>query len=394
VSYQVVPNKFPKESINELVERNRLKGRGILRKKPIEQLSYLQPILWPVNRFELTYSLNKNNNKNPRLFTNRLFMLGMFSLSYVENKLINEDGIKALNLIFSREDANLLQILSHSNQNLPMLSSFDPSSIYRKLTQVYDNQRNELEKEIEKIREELKPQYEEAIDYENKAVEIREKAIRMKKKRKNLQYKELSQLASTYKNRAQKLKKEADKKIKTYIRKYEKYVKNWYKGNRRYLNLKKESNIENITKHGIFYNAYWIARFESSDSIRYLIINNRGQQERKLQEMLFFDSHLQNEIDKLMNFTSKTKVYTCYVCGKPIEKSNSICSQCGNTVIKCIVCKLPINKDAQIGQCPLCKSNAHFSHLYEWIKTQGKCPHCLQAVLVETIISLEMQIEE
>ncbi|MFW9922245.1 MAG: hypothetical protein ACFFDW_03040 [Candidatus Thorarchaeota archaeon] len=81
-----------------------------------------------------------------------------------------------------------------------------------------------------------------------------------------------------------------------------------------------------------------------------------------------------------------SKHFSCFVCGFPIERNTELCPDCKSKVEKCVVCKLPIAFGDTVGSCKLCGANAHLTHLQEWIKTQGKCPHCLQKLTLKGII--------
>ena len=85
------------------------------------------------------------------------------------------------------------------------------------------------------------------------------------------------------------------------------------------------------------------------------------------------------------------KYYSCYNCGFPIERSTEVCPDCKNSIDKCDLCKLPISFGESIGKCPLCETTGHLIHLQEWVKTQGKCPVCLQKISVDDIIQYEQE---
>ncbi|MBD3189117.1 MAG: hypothetical protein GF308_00655 [Candidatus Heimdallarchaeota archaeon] len=72
------------------------------------------------------------------------------------------------------------------------------------------------------------------------------------------------------------------------------------------------------------------------------------------------------------------KALTCFYCGAPLSKEQEKCLDCGRAVLQCVVCKLPICFGEAIGKCSLCEAKGHLTHLQEWVKTQGKCPKCLQ----------------
>ena len=109
-----------------------------------------------------------------------------------------------------------------------------------------------------------------------------------------------------------------------------------------------------------------------------IIIRKRTEESKKLQ------SSPQLEISKI----TESNHHTCYWCGFPIEKHAEFCSDCGKRMIQCIVCKLPISFGDEIGKCSFCESIGHFTHLFEWVKTKGKCPHCLQHMTTQTITTV------
>jgi len=86
-----------------------------------------------------------------------------------------------------------------------------------------------------------------------------------------------------------------------------------------------------------------------------------------------------------------TKHKTCYWCGSPLEKHNEYCAECGNKVHSCSVCKLPISHGEDVGKCKYCETQGHLIHLLEWVKTQGKCPYCLQAINQNDIIHINLK---
>lgn len=98
--------------------------------------------------------------------------------------------------------------------------------------------------------------------------------------------------------------------------------------------------------------------------------------------------------DVLIN-NLKVQYSTCYYCGMPIEQPESpICSACGKELLKCNVCKLPISFGELIGQCSLCETKGHLHHLEEWVKTQGKCPSCLQELPLQGVIPVEVPFKK
>ncbi|HUU77476.1 MAG TPA: hypothetical protein VMX55_03970 [candidate division Zixibacteria bacterium] len=84
----------------------------------------------------------------------------------------------------------------------------------------------------------------------------------------------------------------------------------------------------------------------------------------------------------------KSRQDTCYFCDFPIENHAEFCSNCGNKITYCNVCKLPISFGDKVGMCDLCETKGHFSHLFEWVKINGSCPHCLQQIPSEAITEI------
>ena len=46
----------------------------------------------------------------------------------------------------------------------------------------------------------------------------------------------------------------------------------------------------------------------------------------------------------------------------------------------CMVCKLFLNEQDEILQCPICESLYHRDHLLEWVKVEKRCPVCSQVL--------------
>ena len=91
----------------------------------------------------------------------------------------------------------------------------------------------------------------------------------------------------------------------------------------------------------------------------------------------------------------KVKYSTCYYCGMPLDPADLVnCSTCEKEILKCNVCKLPISFGEELGQCSLCESLGHLTHFEEWVKTQGKCPTCLQDIPLQGVIPFEEDIKK
>ncbi|MFX1538696.1 MAG: hypothetical protein ACFFDI_31295, partial [Promethearchaeota archaeon] len=366
------------------------KGGGVFRKKPVENLSYLNQILWPMKRFEISYSRTERAvKKTPKVYKQRNFMIGNFSMPYVERILNTNGGKDALSLVFSTEKNRILEVLEEFDEGLPTIDCFDPNNVYSRLAELITEKIDRLERTIVETKVEVQPLYDEASHYEQKAEDARERAAVWSNDKESEQYKEYIRLASEYSDKAKKLREEAKNRVDYFVDKLNKNIRSWTNGQKKYLGLKKGAKIESISNLETFYFVYWVARFESPEGVRYLVLNNKARQEKDLQAMLHYDQNLREEVDRSLDFTVIETNYTCYSCGEPIEKTQETCANCGNVILKCSVCKLPISAGEQIGKCPQCESKGHLTHLQEWVKSQGKCPYCLQNLRTDAIVILE-----
>ncbi|NHK30072.1 MAG: hypothetical protein FK730_01885 [Asgard group archaeon] len=96
--------------------------------------------------------------------------------------------------------------------------------------------------------------------------------------------------------------------------------------------------------------------------------------------------HSKTRIEKNQLLTSIAK--NCFWCNYPVDQNASNCPNCGKEILKCIVCKLPVDNKDEVGLCSLCEVKGHLIHLQEWVKINGKCPNCLQQIPLEGIIQL------
>ncbi|MBS7279343.1 MAG: hypothetical protein KIH09_05850, partial [Candidatus Freyarchaeota archaeon] len=72
---------------------------------------------------------------------------------------------------------------------------------------------------------------------------------------------------------------------------------------------------------------------------------------------------------------SPPKENICMVCGAKVPEELDACLECGEIMVKCVLCKSHIApKEACF--CPHCNSPFHRDHLLEWIKIWATCPHC------------------
>ncbi len=386
MNYQVIPNKLPFSEIEEKIEQLRYKGRGAFRKKPLEEISYIKLLLWPCQYFEISYTIKREKRSSNNFSAVRNFMLGNFSLPFLINILQNDGGRKALSLIFSRENQTIFESLTRLRTSLPALTFFDPSDIYHQLYKTYSDQRASLENQLDQIIQEMRPIYAEAVEYHRKAEDLHNKIRKFSGDKKSSEFRELRSTYSEYMKNSKNLRRKADKTISTQERKVKIFIRKWIRGQRRFLGLNKRAEIEKISVINTFYYMYWIARLDSSSSVRYIVFDDKGQQVRKLQNMLNFDEKLRNELDSLTHFKKFISELHCFYCGSPLSKTDIVCPECAKEFVRCSVCKLPISQDDQYASCPKCKSKAHMSHLFEWVKTQGKCPTCLQEIKLRNLI--------
>ncbi|MHA1220872.1 MAG: hypothetical protein ACTSQB_03995 [Candidatus Heimdallarchaeota archaeon] len=386
MSYQIIPNEQPRAVIEASVEGLRYKGRGVFRKKPLETVSFIKPLLWPVRYFEISFSPRTSKSSSDKLRAVRNFMLGNFSLPYIKNILQNDGGRKALSQIFSRENPTILQSLTLLKSPPPVLSFRDPSAIYHQLFKYYADFRSDLDLTLKQSIKDMKPVYSEADSFHRKANTLGKRLSTFSGNKRSTNYRSLRSSQSDFKRKARQLRKKADSAIATNERVLEVFTRKWFRGQRRFLGLRKDSEINNFGIIDTFYYMYWVARLDSSSSVRYLVIDKNGQQVRKIQNMLNFDAKLRNELDSALNFKTFSSDVSCFFCGAPLDKGADFCHACTKDVLKCAVCKLLISHGDPIATCPKCDSKGHLSHLHEWIKTQGKCPTCLQEIKLRNLI--------
>jgi len=97
-----------------------------------------------------------------------------------------------------------------------------------------------------------------------------------------------------------------------------------------------------------------------------------------------------DRLEKVVQSLDQVKHNTCFHCGYPLERDIETCPECKKKQLFCTVCKLPISFGEEIGKCSLCEAQGHIAHMLEWVKTQGKCPKCLQSLPVEGIVPEEL----
>jgi len=72
----------------------------------------------------------------------------------------------------------------------------------------------------------------------------------------------------------------------------------------------------------------------------------------------------------------KMELIPCPYCGSKIDKTQSICPNCGHELTKCVICNLIIEEDDPIETCPECGAIGHRAHFHEWVHVKGTCPIC------------------
>ncbi|HUT79720.1 MAG TPA: hypothetical protein VMZ29_00845 [Candidatus Bathyarchaeia archaeon] len=387
MSYQVIPNEQSLMTIEALVENLRNKGQGVFRKKPLEKISYIKRLLWPVSYFEISYTLKGNNPSSENLRAARNFMLGFFSLPYIENTLQNDGGRKALGWVFSRENSTTLQnLITVKDNKYQTLVSYIPSDVYNQIYKYYSDHQKYLENQLNQTIHDMEPVYKEADSYQRKAETLSQRLNTFTDDKKSQNYKNLRSSLNDFQKKAKQLRKKANSTIASQEHLLQVFIRKWQRGRKRFLGLRKNAEINKIGILDTFYYVYWIARLDSSSSVRYLIIDKNGKQIQKLQNMLNFDMKLRKELDTTLQFKSFSNEASCFFCGTPLDKTTDTCPNCSKNTLRCSVCKLQISQGDPTASCPKCNSKGHLSHLHEWIKIQGKCPSCLQEVKLRNLI--------
>ncbi len=105
----------------------------------------------------------------------------------------------------------------------------------------------------------------------------------------------------------------------------------------------------------------------------------------KLEQVFIRKENTDELVDDLISHPiPRYGTYTCYYCHTNIEdRSASICPNCNEKIVRCIVCKLPISSKEIIGSCYECQGIAHLNHLQEWLKVKGTCPVCQRKISIK-----------
>ncbi len=126
-----------------------------------------------------------------------------------------------------------------------------------------------------------------------------------------------------------------------------------------------------------------ITKEQFERAIKELLADNLVTGEYFDMEQVFVRKKSKGTPIKPLTFSKK---YICYNCGNPLEHDTKVCPSCNQDVLKCSVCKLPINFGQEIGKCTYCETPNHLDHLHEWVKTKGKCPTCQKNLKQEEVV--------
>ncbi|MFX1299569.1 MAG: zinc ribbon domain-containing protein [Promethearchaeota archaeon] len=66
----------------------------------------------------------------------------------------------------------------------------------------------------------------------------------------------------------------------------------------------------------------------------------------------------------------------CSECEATIHADETVCPHCGTPLPICSVCQHSIEYGESILICPHCNSQAHRTHILEFLKVKGTCPNC------------------
>jgi len=148
--------------------------------------------------------------------------------------------------------------------------------------------------------------------------------------------------------------------------------------------------IENYSKISLEVMAELLG-FETVIDLQKWILNQPGKKSFYIEgsEVIIPKELKTANISEMVKSFDTAKHFTCYYCGLPTSSKAIKCPDCHKELLKCSVCKLPINFGDDVGYCTLCEAKGHLSHMEEWVKTQGKCPQCMQKIPTEGILPFE-----
>ena len=75
---------------------------------------------------------------------------------------------------------------------------------------------------------------------------------------------------------------------------------------------------------------------------------------------------------------SKAEAMLCYNCQDPFDPLEDVCTKCGSSRPRCIVCfqDLKPEIDTDVVILPCCKIYAHKEHMIVWLRKKPSCPNC------------------
>ncbi len=94
-------------------------------------------------------------------------------------------------------------------------------------------------------------------------------------------------------------------------------------------------------------------------------------------------------INQIIEDRKKDKIKICYFCESQLVENEKSCISCDKKIPLCSVCKRNIYAGDKVLKCPKCDTNAHASHIIEWLKAIGSCPNCKEHILESQLISGE-----
>ena len=107
-------------------------------------------------------------------------------------------------------------------------------------------------------------------------------------------------------------------------------------------------------------------------------------------QIIFSTDHVLTENERISTASQLVddigKNKTCYHCGSILDKNHNYCSECGEKILICPICKQVIQFGDLTGSCLYCNHDYHYSHFAEWLKVQGKCAICNESISEDEII--------
>ncbi len=110
-------------------------------------------------------------------------------------------------------------------------------------------------------------------------------------------------------------------------------------------------------------------------------------------DVLFLKETISKMVDPA-TLVKATRKFPCFHCNSPITLDEKICPKCKKEVPHCSICKLPIKRREDMGQCPKCETHCHLEHLKTWIEIRMKCPTCLRKLLPTEIQRIDLAVAD